>query len=66
MSEISDFDAFVKERKEKLNAPKREYNLDYIPAEVVAYKNELNEQVAEVEHDTNYTALGGSLSLIHI
>ena len=62
MSEISDFDAFVKEREEKLNAPKQEYNLDYIPAEVVAYKNELNEQVAEVEHDTNYTALGGSIA----
>ena len=63
MSEISDFDAFVKERKEKLNTPKQDYKLDYVPAEVVAYKNELNEQVAEVEHDTNYAALGGSIGV---
>ena len=63
MSEISDFDSFVKERKEKLNAPKQDYKLDYIPAEVVAYKNELNEQVAEVEHDTNYAALAGSIGV---
>ena len=31
MSEISDFDAFVKERQEKLNAPKQDYKLDYVP-----------------------------------
>ena len=63
MTQILDSQSFFDKRKEQLNAPKQDYNLDYIPAEVVAYKNELNEQVAEVEHDTNYAALAGSIGV---
>ena len=63
MTQLIDSQTFFDKRKEQLNTPKTDYNLDYIPAEVIAYKNSLNEQAAEIEHDTNYAALGGSIAV---